>query len=137
MDIPALVGDIVKFLAPFLPYLVKVGEKAAEKMGEHLGEQVPELAREIWNRLRGRSAVEQAARDVAAMPADADAQASLRLQLKKLLAEDAALAQELARLWESAPAETRTVIASGDRAVAIGGNATGNIIVTGNSNRIG
>jgi len=67
---------------------------------------------------------------------DEDALAALRLQLKKLLEADAALAQELARLLEQARASGQTVIAGGNRSVAIGGDASGSVIVTGDRNRV-
>ncbi len=136
MDVSALAGELVKFLAPVLPFLLKLGEKAAEEVGKRLGGGALDLARDLWDRLRGHPEVEKAARDVAAMPDDPDAQAALRLQIKKLLTEDPALAQELTQLWEKAPAEVRTVVAVGERSVAIGGDAPGNIIITGDRNRI-
>ncbi len=116
--------------------MLKLGEKAAEEVGKRLGSGALDLARDLWDRLRGHPDVEKAARDAAAMPDDPDAQAALRLQIKKLLTEDPALAQELAQIWEKAPAEVRTVVAAGERAVAIGGNVTGSVIVTGDRNRI-
>lgn len=67
-------------------------------------------------------------------PKDTDALAALRLQLKKLLQEDAELAAEAARLLASAPGTQ--VIASGDRSVAIGEDASGNIIITGDNNKV-
>jgi len=70
------------------------------------------------------------------LPLDADALAALRLQLKKLLAEDEALAQELVRLLEQTRPAGQTVIASGDRSVAIGGSVSGSMIVTGDRNKI-
>jgi len=54
---------------------------------------------------------------------------ALRLQLKKILAEDEALTAELARLWEEAKAAS--VTATGNRSVVIGGS----VIITRNKNR--
>ena len=54
-----------------------------------------------------------------AHPEDEDARAALRLQLRKLLAEDATVVREVQQILE-APA-VQQVIASGDRSVAIGG----------------
>jgi hypothetical protein len=103
-----LPAQLVQFLAPFLPYLVKgvklAGQEAAKKLGEKAGEQGFEQAKALWDRLRpkmeARPAALEAAQDAAAHPDDEDALAALRLQLKKLLAEDQALAQELVRLLE-------------------------------------
>ena len=136
MDYPQLSTQLVQLLAPFLPYLLKgvklAGQEAAKKLGEKAGEQGFEQAKTLWEKLRpkveAKSAALEAAQDAATHPDDEDTLAALRLQLKKLLAEDQALAQELARLLE------QTVIASGDRSVAIGGNVSGSVIVTGDGN---
>ncbi|MDN5271213.1 hypothetical protein QTO31_04445 [Chloroflexus sp. MS-CIW-1] len=85
--------------------------------------------------MEARPAALEAAQDAAAHPDDEDALAALRLQLKKLLAEDDSLAQELARLLPQSGPAGQTVIASGNRSVAIGGNASGNVIITGDVKR--
>ena len=140
MDPQTLAQQIVLFLAPFMPYLLKAGEKAAEEMGKNLGSEAWEQAKALWSKLRpkveAKSAALEAAQDVAAAPDDKDAQAALRLQLKKLLAADQALAKEVARLWEEAKAASVTVTASGDRSVAVGGDVSGSAIITGDQNRV-
>jgi hypothetical protein len=85
--------------------------------------------------VEAKPAALEAAQDAATHPDDEDTLAALRLQLKKLLAEDEALAQELARLLPRSGPAGQTVIASGDRSVAIGGNASGNVIITGDVKR--
>lgn len=119
MDVTVLVKDVIPFLAPFLPYLLKAGEKAAEEAGEKLGEASWERAKALWGRLRpkveAKPAALEAAQDVAAQPDDEDAQAALRRQLKKLLAEDQALAAEVARLM--ADEVTQRVTAEGGSSV--------------------
>jgi len=144
MDYPQLSTQLVQLLAPFLPYLVKglklAGQEAAKKLGEKAGEQGFEQAKTLWEKLRpkmeARPAALEAAQDAAAHPDDEDALAALRLQLKKLLAEDQALAQELARLLEQTRPAGQTVIASADRSVAIGGNVSGSVIVAGDKNTV-
>jgi hypothetical protein len=141
---PQLPAQLVQYLAPFLPYLLKglklAGKEAAKALGEKAGEQGFEQAKTLWDKLRpkveARPAALEAAQDAAAHPEDEDALAALRLQLKKLLAEDEALAQELARLLPQSGPAGQTVIASGDRSVAIGGNVSGSVIVTGDRNKI-
>ena len=132
--------QIVPFLAPFLPYLLKAGEKAAEEAGRKLGAAAWEQAQALWARLRpkveARPAAQEAVADVAAHPQDEDALAALRLQLRKLLEEDAALREEVARLWQEARAAGLTVAAVGPRSVAIGGDVSGSVIVTGDQNRV-
>ncbi len=133
------VSILTAFLAPFLPYLLKIGEKAAEGVGEKIGGDAWEKAKALWAKLSpkvvAKAAAEEAAKDVANDPKDTDAQAALRLQLKKLLNQDPTLASDIARLFEEAKqtGSVTNVIASGERAVAIGGNASGNTIITGDN----
>jgi len=142
---PQLPAQLVQLLAPYLPYLLKglklAGQEAAKALGEKAGEQGFEQAKALWEKLRpkveARPAALEAAQDAAAHPDDEDALAALRLQLKKLLAEDPALAQEMTRLLERTRPTGRTVIASGSRSVAIGGDVTGSVIVTGDRNKVG
>ena len=144
MDPQQLSAQLVQFIAPFLPYLVKgvklAGQEAAKALGKRAGEQSLDQAKTLWEKLRpkveARPAALEAATDVAANPKDEDALAALRLQLKKLLAEDQALAQELARLLEQTRPAGQTITASGERSVAIGGNVSGSVIVTGDHNKI-
>lgn len=142
MDIQTLAQQIVPFLAPFLPYLLKAGEKAAEEAGKKLGAAAWEKAKALWAQLRpkveAKPAAREAVQDVAAYPKDEDARAALRLQLRKLLAEDPALAAEVARLWEEVQAAgvVNLVIAKGDRSVAIGGHVHDSTIVTGDQNQV-
>jgi hypothetical protein len=58
------------------------------------------------------------------------------VQLKKLLTEDQSLAEEVSRWLEQGKAAGVTVTAAGDRSVAIGGDAKGNTIVTGDWNKV-
>ncbi|MEH1836033.1 MAG: hypothetical protein V7L29_29280 [Nostoc sp.] len=100
MDIALL----VKFLAPCLPFLLNVGNKAVEKASKKVGEDVWNKAKAIWAKLHpkveAKEAAKEAATDVAQKPEDEDLQASLRVQLKKILEADTALAEEIAKIWE-------------------------------------
>ena len=94
-------------------------------------------AQTLWGKLRGHKEVEKAAQDVAAMPEDSDTQAALRLQLKKLLAENEALAEELARLLEQAQPSGSAVTAVGARSIAVGGSVSSSTFITGDGNVVG
>ena len=99
-----------------------------------------DLASKVWGRLgskiEARPAAREAAADVAAQPADEDAQAALRVQLRKLLVDEPDLQNELAALLkEAGNASTTTVNVSGDRAVGIGRDVRGGTIITGDQNR--
>lgn len=95
---------IVKFLAPCLPFLLNVGNKAVEGASQKVGEDVWNKAKAIWAKLHpkveAKEAAKEAATDVAQKPEDEDLQTSLRVQLKKILEADTALAEEIAKIWE-------------------------------------
>jgi len=98
-----LAARAAAFLAPFLPYLLKVGEKAVEEVGKKFGGAAWEKAQALWGKLKGQPQVAAAACDVAALPDDEDALAAFRLQLKKALAADEALATALQTLLAGLP----------------------------------
>ncbi len=117
-----------------------MGGKAAEEASKKLGVDALESAKGLWGKLRpkveAKPAALEAVTDVVAAPKDEDAQAALRLQLKKILAEDEKLADEVSRMWQEAKASNVKAIARGERSVAIGGNVSGSVIVTGDSNQV-
>jgi hypothetical protein len=138
LDVVQLAKDLTPFLTPLLPYLLKAGEAAAEKAGEKLldaaSDKAKALAVRLWPALAAQPAVLAAAQEVAAAPADEDAQAALRLQLKKLFLEDQALAQSAAQWW--AEAQAAGVQVAGNRNVTIGGSVSGSTILTGDNNQV-
>lgn len=97
---------LTKLLTPFLPYLLKLGDKAAEATAQKLGVDAWEKAKVIWTKLRPqvqvKPATQEAVEDVAKSPNDEDAQAALRQQLKKLLKENPNLESEIASLLKEA-----------------------------------
>jgi len=135
-DLDEIARQIVQFLVPFLPYLLKAGEKAAEEAGRKLGVAAWEQAGTLWARLRRKKNVEQVAQTVAALPDNQALREALREEIARALQEDGALREEIARLWGEAEAAGVTVIARGDRSVAIGGDVSGSIIITGDHNKV-
>ena len=139
MDISLLAQSVTALLTPYLPYLVKPGEKALEEISKKVGGEAWEGAKALWAKLwpkvEAKPAALEAAHDLAQAPDDADAQATLRQQLKKLLAEDGGLAAEVAHLMQHSAASIN-IVASGDGAVGIGGDVSGSTIITGDRNRI-
>ena len=133
--------QIVQFLAPFLPYLLRAGEKAAEEVGRQLGAAAWEQAQALWARLRRKKNVEQVAQTVAALPDNQALREALREEIARALAEDPALAQEMTRLVAQISASERGVAAqtienstvtTGDRNAVFGPGATGTItVITG------
>lgn len=137
-------SQLSQFLAPLLPYLLKGGMELAKSAAGELGKKLSadawdglkRLAEKIQQKTKAKPALQEALTDAQNAPDDEDAIAALRLQLRKLLSEDQALAAEIARLWDEAKAAGVTVTASGDRAVAIGGNVSGSTIITGDNNKV-
>ena len=81
----------------------------------------------VWHRSKQPEAVAAAVAELAQAPADPDALAGLRLQVRKALAQDPQLLAEIAGLL---PTHSTVVTASGERSVAIGGDNSG-IVSTG------
>lgn len=131
MDVVSLAKDAVALLAPALPYLLMAGNKAVEKVGEKIGGDAMDYAKTLWVKLRpkaeARPALQEAINDVVAAPKDEDAQAQLRVQLKKLLTDDAGFASELESILAAAK---KVNIASGERSVVLD-NSDNNIVITG------
>jgi hypothetical protein len=125
-------------LAPALPYLLRAGEHVAAEASDALGRQTWEHAKRLWDKLGGafgaRAAAQEAAEDAAAAPDDAETRVVLVHQLRKLLDADPGLAREVEGLL--ADARQAGVIASGERSVAIGRDATDTVIVTGDDVRV-
>ena len=139
MDIGALASSVTTALVPLLPHLLKAGDKAVEETGKLVADQSWEWGKSLWTKLKpkveAKPAAFEAAQDVAQEPEDQYAQAAFRQQLKKLLTEDQSLAEEVSRWLEQGKAAGISVTASGDRSVAIGGDARGNTIITGDQNK--
>ncbi|MCK9296263.1 MAG: hypothetical protein M0P70_14395 [Desulfobulbaceae bacterium] len=152
MDIGVLAKEVTALLVPLMPYLAKAGEKAVETAAQEIGREGWDKAKNLWQRLwQGREekeAVVEAVQEVIDHPADDDAVAALRLQIKKVLTEDDLLAGEIKELLEefrrSSPqhfqarlegsgaiAQGEGAIAAGAGGVAIGGNVQGGNIITG------
>jgi hypothetical protein len=142
MDPNTLVGPLTAVLAPAIPYLVsKAGDVAASEAIKKLGKAAWEAAGKVWARLwpkiEGTGGPRQALDVLAATPADADAQGALRMHLKQVLAQDPALAGDIAALLDEARRAGVAVAAIGERSVGIGGDASGATIVSGDGNVVG
>lgn len=152
MDIAALAVAVTAFLAPLLPYLLKGGEEAVKEVGKKFGAGIWDKGAELLKKLHGAEEVERAAKEVANAPEDPDAEGALRLQLRKLLKADPALAVEVSRLLEEARqggsyhavvhgdgavAQGPGAVAAGKGGIAVGGSVQGgmSIIRTGGDTR--
>lgn len=96
-----------EFLAPALPYLLRLGEKGAEEAAKETGKAgAKKVWKALWAKLRpkveAKEAAKEAAEDLAADPDDQLAQEIFRRQLKKLLVADEQLAREVQTTLEKA-----------------------------------
>lgn len=137
-----LATQVVGILAPFLPQLIKTGQALADGVADQAEKQKATVAAAIWDRLfpevSGTPATDTAVKDAAENPDDPDYQAALRVQFRKMLAEDPALAEDLRQVLESSQKATGSVnvSAGGERSVAVGGSVQGSTIITGDQNRL-
>jgi hypothetical protein len=115
----AAVGSL---LAPALPYLLRSADGVAAQAADAIGAKGWEYAQRVWDRLSARlqerPGAREAAEDVAADPADAEARQVLAYQLRKLLERDAGLAAEIEELMAEAAQHVEIRVA-GDRNVTI------------------
>lgn len=140
MDVSELAKQLAPILIQFLPYLVKAGGNVAEEAGKKFGGESWDKVKSLWGKLQPKvetkPAAQEAVQDAAQNPKDEDAQAALRQQIKKILGEDEALAREIEPMVKSLQQANVTVVASGDRSVAVGGNVAGGTIITGDANSV-
>lgn len=140
-ELMAFAQDLATYLAPALPYLAKMGDGAAIEAGKRLLGAAGDKTAALWARLspavEAKPAAAEAVRDVAEAPGEAMAVSTLAWQLRKLLTETPGLADDLAGLLAEAkeaarPAGVHVEARSGG--VAMGRDASGNIIITGQGN---
>lgn len=93
-----LAQKIGAFLLPFLPFLLKAGEKAAEEAGEKLGGAAWERARALWERLHGKERVKTAAEAAEKLPDNPAVQQALGNEVARALNEDPALSAAVAEM---------------------------------------
>ena len=151
------ISALTSFITPFLPFLLKLGkdatETAAESAASKFGEAAWQKAQATWTALspkvNAKETVKEAVADVTNNPEDEDYQAALRVQLKKLLANDEALANQLTKILQSdSPNNTLTTqitqTVTGNQNQTIGqlsggqvfGNVTGSVVISGSGNSV-
>ncbi len=130
MDIAVLTS----FLAPLLPALLRPGQQALETLSGQIGAAAAEKVRALWARLGPKVAERPGAEEAAVKVAAGEERwtGTLALHLEELLDADPALKAEVAALFADAVAAAgTTVIAQGDRSVAVGKSVTNSTIITG------
>lgn len=94
---------------------------------------IPKAAEDLYSAIRGRlsakPAAQEALADLEAAPEDADAQAAVRLQLKKELVEDEEFRRAIETLLERAKESgSKPAISATGRSVASGGDISGTVL---------
>lgn len=115
-SIGLLAANAVSVITPFLA-------NAAESI-------VPQAAEDIYqaikNRFAGKPAAAEALQDLEKDPADEDFQASVRAQLKKIMAEDQRFADQLAQLYQLLEEQSGSQgVSAKERSVAAGRDIRG------------
>lgn len=132
MNLPELITETVKLLAPALPVFTTAGGKALDKIGEAAGDAVVVGAKNLWALLlphaKQQPALLEAAQDVASYPGDSDAEGALRLQLRKLLEAKPQLVAELSSLVHQTALQQNFVHNTGAGALVSGGDIKGNVV---------
>ena len=104
-DLQALAQQVGTTLQPYMPLFSLEAAKAA-------GKNVPAAIGKVWDLVKERfakkPAAEEALRDLLKDPSDPDLQAAVRVQLRKLLEEDAEFAAKLRSVAEAAATQTTT-----------------------------
>lgn len=123
IDVNALAQAVTALLAPALPILVKVGDGALGKIGSDISDKVKTLWVKLRPRLQAKSSAQDVIAEVVNNPNDEDAKAALRLQIRKLLSEDAEFAAEISKAFATDPTTSATVVQR-DGGINVGGNAS-------------
>jgi urease accessory protein UreF len=139
LAIPQLASEIGPMLLPYLPYLLKGAKKAgdlATQVGQKLGEVNWDVVIKVWDKLRPQvekqPEVKERLEEVAERKEDPRAETLLAWELEKILENlPSKDLQDIHNLIQQSQVETRTTIASGERSVAIGGDASNAQITTG------
>jgi hypothetical protein len=144
ISIAPLVLSAWKLIAPY-------AKKLAGKLVEKAGESLPDVVGKVWDTVKGKMEehpeTSTLPAELAATPDDQVVQGAFQYQLKKLLENDEAFAQQLERLineakqqgtsykstlkGDGALAQGIGATAVGKGGVHIGGNASDNTIITG------
>jgi hypothetical protein len=106
VDPSTVAAAVVSIVSPFLQGFLRGAKGAAEGAGEAAGGKLRNLATALWGRLHPRvqekPAAIEASEEVAEHPEDTDAQAALRVQLRKLFEQDLPLLKDIAGSLEQA-----------------------------------
>lgn len=131
---PLTASMTVSLLAPFL---VKAGESFAEKVGEKLAEKTGKIYKFLKESFETDEYAGLTLLRLEQAPEKDDRKAALEAVIKENIEKNSDFANSLSELLEEAKqADSRNVIASGTRSVAIGGDVNSTSINTGTINNL-
>jgi hypothetical protein len=85
-------------VAALAPYLMKAGEEFAKEAGKSVANKIGELYQFLNEHFKKHPNAKEALDDLKAKPDDNDAQAALRVQIKKLLETDPDMVRKIEQL---------------------------------------
>jgi hypothetical protein len=144
IGVPLLATGALTVLQPYFPI---IGTKVAEKLGEELPAAIGKLWKAIRQRMDVKEAAREAVEDILSNPKSESLQTVFKVQFEKLLAQDVDFRYEIESLLPEAEKDYRAAvkgggavaqdhsISVGERGVHIRGNASRNLIITGDNNQ--
>lgn len=137
MDLAALAAVVTGAIAPCLGFLLGLAGKIPEGAAQKLGEDGLAWLQKLWGKLKAaiasNPAADEATRDLAQNPDDADLQAAFRVQVKKLLSADPALAAAIAQILSEQPAGVAASVSIQLTSVGNQNQAIGQVSGSGNT----
>jgi hypothetical protein len=134
MDIAAVASEATNLLLPYLPILTSVSDNFQKGVAAATTSAALDVAKRLWHRvwpaLQKESAAKEATEALANQdkPKDPDDVAAIRRALKKILAEDAALASDVERLVSQNISIQKSIQQT------IHGPVTDSIVIAGDTN---
>lgn len=101
---------LTALLTPYLPFLMKLGQKAAESASSKIGEDSWNTAKKIWDKLQPKIEAKEdakiAAEQLAAKPDSEARKGVFQEELETLLEENPDLADAIAQILQEKPETT-------------------------------
>lgn len=119
------------------PYLAQAGGSFAEKVGEKLAEKVGGIFQAIKQKFTGDSYAEQTLTRFSEQTEAQPRKSALQGVLVEKMQEDPEFLKLLQNMIEEAKeAEGGQIITQGSRNIVVGGDASGNTMITGDNNSV-
>lgn len=135
IDISSLTDDLIKFLLPFLPYLVKGGIEAGKSASQKLGEDAWSRAKEIWIKLNPKIKnlkTKNAIKNINSKSKQSSGEIiALRKELETILAVNNDLVYLFSTILKEAASIKKVHIIAQKESVVVNGKMSSSAIITG------